>query len=157
MGENWEDMQPVRGLISQHRGRVYNARVKPSFPEDTEQGFPCAGIVVVAAFLIGLYGFPVGIRSGLGVERSRFLAAFRIGPASKPALTVAPSVVVLAATCAGNGTGPQVFGVTHLSLLLFKPNTDIFRLVTQMTADTAAFRTDALVPPLVESRDRDTA
>jgi hypothetical protein len=97
------------------------------------------------------------IRGYLSAEGLGLLGTFRIGPAGKPALTFPPPVIMLAAASAENGASPQIFGVAHLSLLLFKPVTDIFRLVAKMAADAVTFRSDALVPPLIESRHRHTA
>jgi hypothetical protein len=54
------------------------------------------------------------------------------------------------------GTGPQVFGVAHEQLFLFfEPGEHVFGLVTQMTANPAAFRPDTFVSPLVKRRDGD--
>src|SRR5215472_1418510 len=146
-------MKTVGGFISHGRRGIHEPGVEPALPEFTEQRFPRRRVVVVATFLVGLHPLPVPISSGLLPKSLRPLLTIRIDPAREPALPPAPALVA-DPRAARSRSGPQIFGVSHSSCLLFEPGPHVVGLVTKVTADAATLGADALVPPLVEGRHR---
>jgi hypothetical protein len=156
VGKDRGDMQPVSGLIPQHGGRIHNPGGKPFPAEIGEKSSPRIRVMIFAALPSGFHRFPVRFGSDLFGESPGVLLAVRAGPAREPAFAPAPPLI--GHTAPGPvGSGPQVLGVAHLSLLLFNPDAHVFRLIAQVAANATALRADTPVPPLVESRHGNAA